>query len=62
VRAALGASRGQLIRLLLAEALLLSAMGATVGCAAAYLLIRSARPLYTLLHFRDYATPYAESL
>lgn len=53
MRAALGASRGQLIRLVLAEALLLSATGAAVGCASAYLLIRTARPFYSLLHLAN---------
>jgi putative ABC transport system permease protein len=53
VRAALGASRGQLIRLVLVEALLLSVTGAAVGCVAAYVLIRSARPFYALLHLAN---------
>jgi putative ABC transport system permease protein len=53
VRAALGASRAQLIRLVLAESLLLSATGAAAGCAGALFLIRLARPFYRLLHLAN---------
>ena len=50
VRAALGASKAQLLRLVLAESLLLSAAGAVAGCAGAYFLIHAARPFYGRLH------------
>jgi len=50
VRAALGASKAQLLRLVLAESLLLAATGAAAGCGGAYFLIRSARPFYQMLH------------
>jgi putative ABC transport system permease protein len=41
VRAALGASRGRLLRQSLTEALVLSAMGAAAGCGMAWLLLRA---------------------
>jgi len=59
VRAALGASKAQLLRLVLAESLLVSATGAVVGCAGAYFLIRAARPYYRMLHL---ASPDALTL
>ena len=59
VRAALGASKAQLLRLVLAESLLLAAAGAAAGCAGAYLLIRAARPYDRMLHL---ASPDALTL
>jgi putative ABC transport system permease protein len=53
VRAALGASKTQLLRLVLAECLLLSAVGAGLGLAGAWFLIRLARHESALLHLSD---------
>ena len=53
VRAALGASKSQLLRLVSAECLLLSLAGAAFGLAGAYVLIHLARPFYLLLHLAN---------
>jgi putative ABC transport system permease protein len=53
VRAALGASKFQLIRLVLAECLLLSATGAAAGFAGAYFLVKFARHDSAMLHLSD---------
>jgi putative ABC transport system permease protein len=53
VRSALGASKFQLLRLVMAECLLLSLTGAAVGLAGAYALIRFARRFYLLLHLSN---------
>ncbi|HUA86063.1 MAG TPA: ABC transporter permease [Bryobacteraceae bacterium] len=53
VRAALGASKFQLLRLVLAECLLLSAVGTVLGLAGAWLLIRLAKYESAMLHLSD---------
>ncbi len=53
VRAALGASKFQLLRLVLAECVLLSAIGAGLGLAGAWFLIRLARYESAMLHLSD---------
>ena len=45
VRAALGAARGRLVRLLLAEALAIAAVGGVLGAGLAYLAVRTIVPL-----------------
>ncbi|MGA8598452.1 MAG: ABC transporter permease [Bryobacteraceae bacterium] len=50
MRAALGAGKFHLMRLVVTECLLLSLAGAAIGLAGAWGLIRLARPFYILLH------------